>query len=542
MDTSQFLGLTSSQKIVNTSTRVGMRIYPADDRPGTYRPERPMTVRRIGWDRDSEAALLQFQWTKQLGTPSGQWQATFKAKGADNSIIFEDQQIGDGDWIDITILRNGVPIPLCRGIIDSVRSQTSVVGAGVTSRTYSVSGRDHGAFFEYPITWSSLWARTLSQLCKGLFTERAKGKVGGRPDEIFKVLIEGTFKGTEKLKVPSGQWVLPKSLTDTVGSSKVKLSDLLQVVAFNAEKGYRGLRGAYFNQPQLWMVGEQTLHQTLMQWVNPLMNEWWCDLFPAETFVPGNNLAAFLSRFQDLSVGNLPNTADTEITIDEKFAEVQDQAYRAIDQKFGSIAALIRERPFPTRQDGRNSMWFALPTWRIPIWLVSATDLGRSGHQRYNLFEILGSFGAGTQQEQAAMTKPVWREEGIRHHGLRTYSQETRYFAKSRSEANWQVERNIWIERIVDWFAPNPYMEQGTITLRAALPEIRVGHRLLLEDSLGRPRQFYVEGIAITTTGPSVSAGASGETILTVTRGFRGSDGELITAVQELGAKYKAAF
>ncbi|MCK5800721.1 MAG: hypothetical protein KAI47_26220, partial [Deltaproteobacteria bacterium] len=50
----------------------------------------------------------------------------------------------DGDWVDVSVLRNGVRFTICRGIVDSVReSKTSVTGA--TVKTVTVNGRDHGA-------------------------------------------------------------------------------------------------------------------------------------------------------------------------------------------------------------------------------------------------------------------------------------------------------------------------------------------------------------------------------------------------------------
>lgn len=544
----QFPGLfNNGRKFVAPHIRVGLTVYPTPDLEEIpFRPKRGMGVRQIDWNgQESEASILQLSWSKQIGQPSGQWSARVKGLpfGADGELLldFDNQDIGDNDWVDLAILRNGVRIPVCRGVVDSVRRQSRSVG-GATSVVYSVTGRDHGAFFEYPITWNSLWARTLNEIVSGLFTSRADGKVGGRPDELFASLIEGTFRGGTKQGVPSGQWILPQSLEDLVGPGKSKLFDLLEVITFNADKGIKGLRGAYYNEPQLWTIGEQPLHQTLSQWVNPLLNEYWYDILPPEVFLPKHGLNGFLSASQ-ITKGTI-STDPQDLFIDDSGIG-QTQRLDSEDQDFGSIGAFIRERPFPTTDAGKDSMWFSLPTWTLPTWLLESVDLGRSGAQRFNLFELLGDFGLGPQQEQAAFSKPRWHKANIFTHGLRSYSQSTRFFAQNKGGPGaWFEERDKWLRILVDWFAPNPYLLQGQVVAKVPLPEIRVGHRVILDDGGGPQRQIqaYVEGVTTTVNAPTQEAGARGSTTLILTRGFQGTDEELISAVSQMSDLYQGVF
>jgi hypothetical protein len=527
-----------------------MAVYPLPDLEDIpFRPTREMGVRRIDWEPDtSEASIVRFEWNKQMGQPSGQWTAQIKARrdisSGDLLLNFDSQEVGDGDWVDIAIRRNGVQIPLCRGVVDSVRKQTRSAG-GATVAIYNVTGRDHGAFFEYPITWNSIWAQTLNELVSGLFTRRIGGKVGGRPDELFEAIINGTFKGGTRQSVPSGQWILPQALTDLTKGEK--LSDLLKIITFNAEKGGIGLRGAYFNEPGLWTVGEQPLHQTLNQWINPVLNEYWYDLLPPSAFMPQHGLSGFLSKFGDLPKGKFPVSADPLFADDAQSIlqeSIDTQSIESDNETFGTMGAFIRERPFPTTAADMDSMWFSLPTWVIPTWLLDSADLGRAGHQRFNLFELLGDFGIGPQQEQAAFSRPQWHKSDIFTHGLRTYSQTSRFFSQfERGPGGWLNERNRWLQILIDWFSPNPYLLQGTISAKIPLPEIRIGHRVILTN--GNPQedtQFYVEGVSLALQAPSASSGVRGSTSLILTRGFQGTDAELMKATRELSDLYQDAF
>lgn len=530
-----YLGLDAQgpgSRLVRQNLRVRLTIYPqttvepAADSGGTLFVKRK-NYRKIAldWTDDSQGGLQMFDWNKNMGQPSGQWMATIKEKpGKDLGI--EDGQILDGDWCDVTILRNGVEIPLCRGIVDTVREQTQSRG-GATVRTWQLAGRDHGAFFEYPITYQSIWAQTLGELTQGLFTARVKGKIGGRPDELFRILIEATF-GAAKL---SGQWELPDSLSDNSGGKK-RLADLLTVIALAAAKTdtASGLRGAYYNEPALWTSGGQTLWQTLAQWCNPLLNEMWTDLLPPTGFTPRNGLGAwFLSD---------PNDTDSEVgeQILQLGGALSPDRELKVDGSFGTVAAYIRERPFPNTIAGRDSLWFDLPEWRLPRWTLQSTDLGRGGHERYNLFELLTDLSMGASSEQSPQARPAWNKLDIRQRGLRTFSQSTRYLAQLKTGmGDWFRERSTWQNLLQDWHAPAPYLRQGQIVCKLLLPEIRLGSKLILDEGGAEAdnERLYVEGVSLRYMGPTgPTQPPTGTTTLTLTHGFRGTDEQYLDAVK----------
>jgi hypothetical protein len=170
------------------------------------------------------------------------------------------------------------------------------------------------------------------------------------------------------------------------------------------------------------------------------------------------------------------------------------------------------------------------------------SDLGIGGHDRYNVFDIYADVGIAPAREQAPAAKPLWLRSDIRQRGLRAYVETTRYIT-DKGEGSWQAERSVWAKLLQDWWGPNPYLRQGTITINTLLPEIRIGQRILLDP--GDPQQveqFYVEGTSLSYRGPDQSSGAGGTTTLHVTRGFRGDDQQLLKAVTALSGKYEETF
>jgi hypothetical protein len=510
-------------------------------------PSRDMAAKSADWGRHSDGALVSLQFEKVLGQASGRWTAMFKDTGPIN---WMKRDVVDGDWADLVILRNGIPIPMARGVVDTVREQTRSSG-GATVRAWNVSGRDHGAFFEYPISWASLWVQTLGEVTQGLMTAEVQGKIGGRPDELFALLIKAGV-GPGKY---GGQWELPPSLSERVGSAK-RMYDLLRVVALSGSgaapssagglsaAASRHLRGAYWNEPRLWNEGGQHLHQTLLAWCNPLLNEIFYDLVPAPQFMPPNGLSGYqITSLEDVAVADLtPVEAAEAKTFGQSDISSTPKTPKTVSLTsdgggFGVLGAYIRERPFPSTVEGSGSLWFALPTWLVPDWLIESTDLGWGGAERYNLFELTAEFGLGATNEHPPQAKPIWFKDGVKRWGLRAFQQTSAYCAADGDFGKWYPERDIWQRLLVDWYAPSPWLRQGTITFKICLPEIRVGQRLIVatESGGGGEEQFYVEGVRHEWSFPP----GKGSTTVTVTHGFRGSDGQYLAAVKAASALFE---
>jgi hypothetical protein len=544
-----FSGLDNGgMAFISPHTRIGFNFYPQTSN-NSFASNRIMEALPVDWEADTQASVLKFSFMKTMGEPSGKWTAIVKQKinplTGSSYLDLGNQGIMDGDWVDIGVLRNGILIPVCRGIVDTAREQRTTIN-GADTAVYLLTGRDHGAFFEYPLTYSSLWAHTLGQAVAGFSAGKVEYKIGGRPDELFKILISAAFgRGAVE-----GQWKLPPSLAEIYNEEN--LYDLLKVITFSASKGPSdGLRGGYYNEPELWNVGNQTLFQTLSQWTNPLLNEYWCDLLLPGEFLPENGVVSFLTD-RDLGQGSLfegdafSNVAsDNGLGVGLETSKIQ--SLRSEDKKFGQMAAIIRERPFITTIEGQDSMWFDLPSWDIPRWLVNASDLGWTGEQRVNLFELTSVFGLGSQQEQAAFNKPTWHKEGIATHGLRTHQQRTRFHAQDKAGlAGWISERSDWQRIITDWFAPNPYLRSGSVNMKVLLPEIRIGQKIVLfsEDDLQQQaEQFYCEGVSLEYDGPrEPNMPGQGSTTLMLSRGFTGTDAEYYDKMVSMSERFEEIF
>jgi hypothetical protein len=189
-------------------------------------------------------------------------------------------------------------------------------------------------------------------------------------------------------------------------------------------------------------------------------------------------------------------------------------------------------------------MWFDLPTWDIPRWLINTSDLGWTGEQRVNLVELTSVHGIGSKKEQAALTKPTWHDRGIMTHGLKTHQQQTRFYEENQAE--WIPERSKWQRIITDWFAPNPYLRSGSVNMKVLLPEIRIGQKVVLfseDDIQQEAEQFYCEGVSLEYDGPRApNMPGQGATTLLLSRGFKGTDADYYAKMDSMSARFDEIF
>jgi hypothetical protein len=492
--------------------RVSTIFYPhAGDPVFPSRDKRHKGGIRIDWDRKhSQAALQGLHWSKANGQAAGKWEVVIK----DNFPYQLDVADGDilpGDWVDILINRNGLEIPLCRGYVDTATANRRGVG-GATVREWRIGGRDHGVAWTVPISYTNMWIYTLKEISAGINTDRFRGRVGGTPAEMFKLLIEGAFgRGTT-----AAPWVMPEAMDPASpllagfapGEKRASLLDVLELV--------RGAtRGGYYNEPILWHQAGQTAHALIQDWCNPLLNEMIYDLHLSDSY---------------------PDTGKSDL----------------------KIGARIRERPFALAEDalayfdsdgtiltGLDSPWFHLQTWDIPTWICDSIQTGRSGHELFNLFSVIADTGwGGEKDEQFAATPPAWFRDSIERYGLNAMTEHTKYVAggKAKAGSGWVEERGNWQRLLVNWYAMNPWMLQGPINVKIPLPEVRIGQRLRINN--GNPNEvetYYVDGVELRYHRAGTAA-PSAITSFTATRGWRGDDRSLVKALTKVAALYKDQF
>ena len=474
------LGFSSSpgSRLAKASYRAGLTIYPHDNNPAF--PSRSTSARYLDWEPTrTEGTVVSLSWSKRLGKPAAQWSAVVKL-GPKATINPLAGDILDGDWVDLEINRNGVLFGLGRGIVDSVRLKKSSSG-GATSRTLTITGRDHGALFEFPISWNNIFVKTISELGLGLHYRRIPGAPTGTPGEMFERLILATFaKGSS---ANQSEWTFPPDLKTTSG--KRTFVEDLQI---NVEGE---LRGRFAGETQLWTGSGQTLQQTLTGWCNPLLNEWFYDF----------------------------------------------------DDAVGRMQATIRERPYVNLFDNLESPYFGLAQHVIPDWMVTEDDLGRGGAERFNIFQIMADMHYYKGQEQAAITATRYSKEEIERYGIRPYAQSTKYITFNKG-GGWEKERAIWQALVADWFSVNPYLLSGTMTIGAMLPEVKIGSRITIDTGDPKTSlTAYVEGVDHSFKwAPSAGGGPDTTTSLTLTRGFIGTDADHLKLVKDVSGKYQDKF
>jgi len=468
------------KRVVRCHSRMRMTIYPQDKNPGF--PNRSTNARRITFSAEpSDFSLRRFNWNKTLGQAAGQWQALIKA---DKRFSKLDPMKGDllpGDWVEIELLRNGVAIPVCIGIIDTInRDRQSMAGA---SRIHwQITGRDHGKIFEYPITYSNIFAQTLGEIVNGLMTKRVKGIIGGSPAEMFKVLIEAAFTpGTT-----SSLWRLPPSLASAKGysSANANVLDILDIKDFDPTLGH------YYNEVQLWNKAGQTLHQALQFWCFPLMHRMIFD----------------------------------------------------IAESGKTVTAEIKEHPYINLSDGLASEWFSLDTWRIPSWLPNKDNLARSENERFNIIQLLSNVGwEGSSGEQAATAPPKYSRDSVERYGLRPLNEDTHFLGDfSADMSSFAGFRGTQQTKLTEWHAANPYLLSGQVHLPVPIPEARVGHRMVIDS--GTPAEdinLYIEGASLDYQAsfndkePPIAKSS-----FVTTRGYIGTDQDGLGMVDRCAAIY----
>jgi hypothetical protein len=473
-------------KIVRCHSRMRAVIYPHDGDP--IFSERSTTAKKIEFDDPHQAgdfSLRMFQWSKVLGQAAGKWTATIKV---DPRFSFLQPERGDllpGDWIEFEFLRNGVTFPLCIGIIDTIEEDKTSIG-GATRTVWNLTGRDFAKVLEHPITYSNIFARQLGEIVAGLMTKRVKGKIGGSPAELFRLILEAAFTEGRTSTI----WQVPKSFGDSKGMGPVRMIDVVDI-----QDGWE-TAGAYYNEVQLWNKSGQTLAQALDFWCFPLLHQLTYDVADPDRDQYGST--------------SLP------------------------------VRAVIRQRPYINTADGIDSPWFDLPTWTIPSWLIKRRSLARSDLERFNIIQLLTDVGwEGSSAEQTITAAPQYAPESIKRYGIRAYTPNTHFIAGGLDK--WATLRGEQQDLLVDWHSPNPYFLSGNVALPIPLVEARIGHRLKIDSGTpGEMLTLFIEGHQLTyQASTSPEEPPRGTSTLMVTRGYKGTDQEGLALVQKCVDMYE---
>ena len=479
------------------TSSVEVLIYSQGDDPVVYASE-GATLFTGKYRTDPNHALVSVSTSKSFGG-AGQFTLTFKpAKGVTDTPL---DQFVDDDWVDIIFKKHGKVYHTMRGLIDRIGRTKTVAGSGATSTTYTITGRDFQKGYEQTPLWFNRFS--LENILGAWAFQIYSGipNLGGTPDNIVEAFLVGWL---EKLgSIGRANWIVPSTVPNTRGTF---LDDIK--VGFNTQ-GFTGFPKRVGIDPNL-MTPNGTLWSMAQEWAEP----------------------AFCELFCDLGKNGVPLKADEELDI-----------------KDSTISVFFRDRPLPLSTSvededktpatqlglGKESAWFKLPLHIVQRQEIQQDDIARDGAERMNAFflspQIQQSLiGAGGLD----MFQPLWDTNDIQKHGLRRYDVNSHYVTQNATLLTLSTVQRCMMR---DWYAINPYLYSGSMSLGHGRPEIRIGTRIRIPADNGDntlDETYYVEGVSNTW-----QFGVGIRTSLTTTRGFIGTDTQLLAAIDSLNANYE---
>lgn len=471
-------------------------LYRFGDDPVLRAPAGPWAL--SGRDaRDDDPVVVEANWQKQIGPAAGYFHVRVKAPDRASFL----SQVVDDDWLDLVFVRNGRRFHVARGLVDTVREETSVVG-GATQRVYDLRGRDHGKVFEQTQVYFNRFVgeNVGSSALLRVFAASSPDVFGDVAQTARAFLVQflkevgesgaGTF------------WTLPPGVPGV--ASGTKFTDALRFVADNGGHvggvGYTNRPARVAFQPNFLDPQGNNLWYLAQQWADPAYCELYTELVDRDTLaVPGPG---------------------------EEF--VPESA---------AVAVVLRDRPFPYGDDPRaESGWFRLPLVELTIQdLASNTSVGRGGEERYNAFFVKGKAFAEYAGANVDLVSPLVDVEDVGRHGFRRFDSTSNYVPDLARGGSWRDFITFQRAQARDWHCLNPYLLNGVLPLARGFPDVRVGTRVrILGESGDRSdRTFYVEGVTHDWRLPEGM-----RTTLQVSRGWTGTDDALIRALVDARRRY----
>lgn len=476
----------TSPLYISNNTHVIATIYRHDRLPLALEGE-------IGATTPTGPTIIGAQTNKSLGG-AGTWSLDLKSNGEDLR-----GEISADDWIVIFWTRNGVPLFGTIGLVDTLARSTRSNG-GVTVTDWRVAGRDFAKIIDKTVVWFNDYADFETNVGGKIMGRRFNYIPGGTPDAVVENIVDAFLGGDGLL---GGAWTRPIGLDNVfsnffVDGLRVHVRDGSGViregfVGKNAPGTAPSLRGELFDETSLFQPQPgTTMAQLLTEWSNPLLNELIFDVAVDGDSVPEAPLPTLF----------------------------------------------IRERPFVSAILGLDSPWFKIPSFAISRHDIVTSDVGLNDDERMNLFLLYASNVGQTMMDQYALNLPAYDRQECARHGIRKREDDTRFSgvgARNGIPDAWNVEVGTWHSLLVSWYAMNHRYFSGSMSLRYLVPEIRVGTRLVVgEDDEANREQFYVENV-----GQSWRFPQGGSTTLGLTRGWRGSDGNLVDNVVAAAAQFQ---
>lgn len=454
-------------------------------------------------ETDLAPAVVSVQTNKVMGAAEGSFSIVAKAAKPTPGVIDLFDQIVDDDWVDITFTRFDRQWHTIRGLVENVRRTESAGQNGATTITFTIDGKDFGSIWQKTPVWFSPQAaeNIHGHVAAKVFTADAafdgstvagNSLVLGSPAAAVRGYLFGFLE--ELGGFGRANWELPDGMPGRTGTAFVT-NVFLDSEAFNNQPERVGI------DPNFITAGG-TLWDLAVDWSDPLFTELYTDILPAngDPLLEGDELVP----------------GDSAMTV------------------------IYRDKPFPLLTlsgvdlpNGKDSPWFKLPTYTVPLESIASRNIGKSGLERYNAYFISSPLHQETLGQAAIdIVAPLWDKQEIFRHGLRRFDVQSKYQPANANLLNLVTGQR---ELIRYWYCLNPYLLSGSLELAMGRPDIKIGTRVIVPGTKDRPEeQYYVEQVS-----HSWQLVQGMRTSLGVTRGWRGTDDELLIALSNASVGYE---
>ncbi len=420
------------------------------------------------------------EWTKIL--VPGSWCAIFMG---DRSLTEDDLSCNVQQDNSDNVLS---PLKMV-GIVMAVRVQKQRDANGAFQLVYTISGYDFGYVFTSSIYINHVFqADVLSGVLKGPLSDLSFNKdreTYGNPAENVATILKswstmshsGIATFATGTTPPSIRMEIPGDVADLFGTGK----DILQLVntvigvdqrstkvvslgddGVSDDFDFKLIGEKFF---MIWqLITNNTLWGMINQYLNPIMNEAYCDLHAVRNSLGGVSLRPMLV------VRQIPfNTPDFDKFWDAQTAD-------------GAIA--------PEKYKVTNLV--SLPKTVLPAEKVIGYDVGYSDYDRVNFVEV-NAFDIDVAKNSPGaannVNKPRFEEGSIRRFGLRPRV----HFGADYGVVRGNVEETgYWSPLIMDWWFNGNRYANGTIECVGLLQHIALGENVVLpqEKILGHVESY----------------------------------------------------
>lgn len=481
--------------------------YHHNDEPGFVGgiEKREFVGRYAGADAQ-RSELVRVRTSKSIGGGAGRFEIVLKL----SPDFTYERFIADDDWVDIILYVNDRSYHVMRGLVDRVLRPRSTNATGATTVEYTVVGRDFTKIWEDTEIWFNRFsgedvmgtASMELSLANSTYFNAGVGqnpKPAGVPRTV-EVFLYGFLQRLSSFG--RANWELPAQLPVNADQNA-----FIDTVTFNTE-GFSNEPSRLAFRPWFHPAGFQgeRLWELATAWSDPQFCELFTDLWPTGEQQPGPGQES----------GEYLNEND--------------------------MTVVLRDRPYPTETPGaegpqtfESGPWWKLPLHELAPQEVRMDNMGRGGQERRNCFLFSPTSTPELAGNLVQLAAPLWSPTSIRRHGQRIMEVTSKYVADVADVVTMAESQR---ERIRDWFCLSHLFLSGNAELPNGRPDIKVGSRVRRLGEAGEQddETFYCEGVSHHW---QLLQGV--HTSLVLTRGFRGADIDLVSALRSEKGNYKVA-